>query len=165
MKSKVLSTHRIMSFVNKHFFMICSGHINILEGKLSMALVHKILSLTQTKKYLISTKVKAMNPWNSETALRDLSSFYNTHNEDEIHVTLLLITPWPLRALTPPLPLPMWARFISQCQCHMWVKFVVGFLLCSERFFSRPGTPAFPSPQKPTSPNSTLTRNQEDYLR
>ena len=32
-----------MSFVNKHFFMICSGHINILEGKLGMALAHTIL--------------------------------------------------------------------------------------------------------------------------
>ena len=32
-----------MSFVNKHLFMICSGHINILEGKLCMALAHKIL--------------------------------------------------------------------------------------------------------------------------
>ena len=80
-------------------------------------------------------------------------------------MALLLITPRLLRALTPPLPLPMWAAFISRCQCHMWVEFVVGFLLCSERFFSRPGTPVFPSPQKPTSPNSKLTRNQEDYLR
>lgn len=42
-KSKVLSNHRIMSFVNKHFFMICSGNINILEGKLGMALAHNIL--------------------------------------------------------------------------------------------------------------------------
>ena len=68
-----------------------------------------------------------------------------------------------------PLPLP---------RCHMWVEFVVGSLLCSERFFSgysgfplslgvicglslllvlfsaprgfSPGTPVFPSPQKPT---------------
>ena len=32
-----------MSFVNKHFFMICCGHINILEGRLGMALAHKIL--------------------------------------------------------------------------------------------------------------------------
>jgi len=35
----------------------------------------------------------------------------------------------------------------------MWVEFVVGSLLCSERFFS-PGTPVFPSPEKPTFPNS-----------
>lgn len=34
-----------MSFVNKHFFMICYGNINILEGKLGMALAlaHNIL--------------------------------------------------------------------------------------------------------------------------
>ena len=51
-----------MSFMNKHLFMICSGHINILEGKLGMALAHKILQLMQTKRYLISTKVKALNP-------------------------------------------------------------------------------------------------------
>ena len=35
---------------------------------------------------------------------------------------------------------------------HMRVEFVVGSLLCSERFL--PGTPVFPSPQKPTFPNS-----------
>ena len=33
------------------------------------------------------------------------------------------------------LPL-MWPRFKSRCRCHMWVEFVVGSLLCSERFFS-----------------------------
>ena len=34
------------------------------------------------------------------------------------------------------LPL-MWPRFKFRCRCHMWVEFVVGSLLCSERFFSR----------------------------
>ena len=33
------------------------------------------------------------------------------------------------------LPL-MWPRFKFRCRCHMWVEFVVGSLLCSERFFS-----------------------------
>ena len=42
---------------------------------------------------------------------------------------------------------PMWPRFDSQTQCHMWVEFVE-FLLCSERL--SPGTPVFPFPQKPT---------------
>ena len=32
--------------------------------------------------------------------------------------------------------LPMWPRFISRRRCHMWVEFVVGSLLCSERFSS-----------------------------
>ena len=46
------------------------------------------------------------------------------------------------------------------CGCHIWVEFVIGSLLCSERFFSgysgiplsfaprgfSPGTPVFPSP-------------------
>ena len=40
----------------------------------------------------------------------------------------------------------------------MWPGFnsVVGSLLCSER------SPVFPSPQKPTFPNSNSTRNQVD---
>ena len=42
----------------------------------------------------------------------------------------------------------------------MWVKFVVGSLPCSERY--SPGTPVFPSPQKPTFPDSNSTRNQVD---
>ena len=36
---------------------------------------------------------------------------------------------------------------------HMWVEFVVGSRLCSKRF--SPGTPVFPSPQKPTFLNSS----------
>ena len=31
---------------------------------------------------------------------------------------------------------PMWPGFRSWCRRHMWVEFVVGSLLCSERFFS-----------------------------
>ena len=31
---------------------------------------------------------------------------------------------------------PLWPGFKSRCRCHMWVDFVVGSLLCSERFFS-----------------------------
>ena len=53
---------------------------------------------------------------------------------------------------------PMWPRFKSGRRSHMWVEFVVGSLPCSERFYS--GTPVFPSPQKPTFPNSNSTRNQ-----
>ena len=44
---------------------------------------------------------------------------------------------------------------------HMWVEFVVGSLLCSERFFFS-ATPVFPSPQKPKFPNSNSTRHQVD---
>ena len=40
------------------------------------------------------------------------------------------------------------------------LQFVVGSLLCSKRF--SPGTPVFPSPQKPILPNSNSTRNQVD---
>ena len=42
----------------------------------------------------------------------------------------------------------------------MWVEFVVGSLLCSERFFS--GYSGFPSPQKPTFLNSNSTKNEVD---
>ena len=31
---------------------------------------------------------------------------------------------------------PMWPGFKSRHRCHMWVEFVVGSLLCSERFSS-----------------------------
>ena len=37
---------------------------------------------------------------------------------------------------------PMWHRFDSRTRHHMWVEFVVGSLLCSERFFS--GYSGFP---------------------
>ena len=56
---------------------------------------------------------------------------------------------------------PMWLGFKSRRQRHMWVEFVVGSLLCSERFFF-PGAPVFPSLQKPTFSNSNSTRNQVD---
>ena len=55
---------------------------------------------------------------------------------------------------------PMWPGFKSWRRGHMWVEFVVGSLLCSERFFS--GYSGFPSPQKPTFLNSNSTRNQVD---
>ena len=42
----------------------------------------------------------------------------------------------------------------------MWVEFVVGSLLCSEKFFSC--NPVFSSPQKPTFPNFNSIRNQVD---
>ena len=37
---------------------------------------------------------------------------------------------------------PMWPGFDSRTHRHMWVEFVVGSLLCSERFFS--GYSGFP---------------------
>ena len=40
----------------------------------------------------------------------------------------------------------MWPEFKSRRQRHMWVEFVVGSLLCSERFFS--GYPGFPLSSK-----------------
>ena len=43
------------------------------------------------------------------------------------------------------LPL-MWPRFKSPRRRHMWVKFVFGSLLCSERFFS--GDSSFPLSSK-----------------
>ena len=55
---------------------------------------------------------------------------------------------------------PMWRGFKSRRRRHMWVEFVVGSLTCSGTF--SPGTTVFPSPQKPTFPNSNSTRNQVD---
>ena len=45
----------------------------------------------------------------------------------------------------------------SQTRRHMWVEFVVGSLLCSERFSS--GISVFPSPPKPTFSNSNSIPN------
>ena len=41
---------------------------------------------------------------------------------------------------------PMWPGFKSRQRHHMWVEFVVGSLLCSERFFS--GYSGFPLSSK-----------------
>ena len=41
---------------------------------------------------------------------------------------------------------PMWPRFKSWCQHHIWVEFVVDSLLCSDRFFS--GYSGFPLSSK-----------------
>ena len=41
---------------------------------------------------------------------------------------------------------PVWLEFISRRRRHMWVEFVVGSLLCSERFFS--GYSGFPLSSK-----------------
>ena len=41
---------------------------------------------------------------------------------------------------------PMWPGFKSRRRRHMWVEFVVGSLLCSERFFF--GYSGFPLPSK-----------------
>ena len=41
---------------------------------------------------------------------------------------------------------PIWPGFKSRCRHHMWVEFVVGSLLCSERVFS--GYSGFPLSSK-----------------
>ena len=46
-------------------------------------------------------------------------------------------------------PPPMWPEFNSQTRHHMWVEFAASLLCSALRGFS-PGTPLFPSPQKPT---------------
>ena len=57
------------------------------------------------------------------------------------------------------LPL-MWPGFKSRRQRHMWVEFVVGSLLCSERFFS--GYFGFPLSARTSMSNSNSTKNQVD---
>ena len=51
-------------------------------------------------------------------------------------------------------------------RCYIWVEFVVGsrswslgLANCSKVF--TPGSPGFPPPTKPTSPNSNLTRIED----
>ena len=50
---------------------------------------------------------------------------------------------------------PMWPGFDSRARRHMWVAFVVGSLLCSERFFS--GYFGFP-----LSSNTNISKFQFD---
>ena len=57
-------------------------------------------------------------------------------------------------------PPPMWPRFKSRHRRHMWVEFVVGSLLCSERFFS--GYSGIPFSSKTNIPNFNSIRNQVD---
>ena len=49
---------------------------------------------------------------------------------------------------------PMCPGFDSRTWGHMWVEFVVGLVLYSDPRGFSPGSPVFPSPQKPTFPNS-----------
>ena len=53
---------------------------------------------------------------------------------------------------------PMWPGFKSRQRCHIYLLLVLSF---APRGFS-PGTPVFPSPQKPAFSNSNSTRNQVD---
>ena len=56
----------------------------------------------------------------------------------------------------------LWPGFKSRRRRrHMWVLSLLLVLSLSPRGFS-PGAPVFPSPQKPTFPNFSLTRNQVD---
>ena len=53
---------------------------------------------------------------------------------------------------------PIWPKFKSPHQHHMWLKFVVSSFLCSKRFFSLYS--GFPLLKKSTILNSNLTRNR-----
>ena len=55
-------------------------------------------------------------------------------------------------------PPTKWSGFDPQSRCHMWVEFLSLVLLLAPRGFS-PGTQVFPSPQKPTFPNSNSIWN------
>lgn len=54
-------------------------------------------------------------------------------------------------------PQPIWLEFDSRSRRHVWPEFVVGSLLAPRGFSA--GSPVFPSPQKPTLPNSNSIRN------
>ena len=57
----------------------------------------------------------------------------------------------------------MGSGFKSLCRNHMWVEFVVGSGSLAPRGFSQ-GTAVFPSPQKPTLPNSNSILNARTRL-
>ena len=57
---------------------------------------------------------------------------------------------------------PMWPEFDSRSRRHLCVEFVVGSFLAPRGF--SPGTPVFPSPQKPTLPNSNSIWNARTYV-
>ena len=52
----------------------------------------------------------------------------------------------------------MWPRFKSQGRHHIWLSLLLVLSFAPRGFSS--GTPVFPSPQKPTFPNSNSIRNQ-----
>ena len=56
---------------------------------------------------------------------------------------------------------PMWPGVDSRSRRHMWVEFVVGSLLAPRGF--SPGSPVFPSPQKPNMPNSNFIQNARTH--
>ena len=66
------------------------------------------------------------------------------------------VVQWWSTRLPPILPV-----FKSRRRRHMWVKFCCWFSPLLREVFS-PGTPVFPSPQKPTFSNYYSTRNQVD---
>ena len=57
---------------------------------------------------------------------------------------------------------PVWPGFDSRTRCHLWVEFVVGSLLAPRGF--SPGTPLFPSPQKPTFLNFNSVWNTRTHI-
>ena len=58
--------------------------------------------------------------------------------------------------------LSLWLRIKSLYWRHMWVEFVAGCLLCSERFFSRYS--GFPLSSKINISNSSSTRDRVDCV-
>ena len=54
----------------------------------------------------------------------------------------------------------MWLGFKSQGRRHIWLSLLLVLSFATRGFSS--GTPVFPSPQKPTFPNSNSTRNRVD---
>ena len=57
---------------------------------------------------------------------------------------------------------PMWPGFDSRTRRHMSVEFVIGSLLCSERFFF--GYSDFPLSSKTTFPNFNSIWNARTFL-
>ena len=119
--------------------------------------------------YIIGTQVaEAFDQWQWGLRVRDYSNYICVVSQMRVEIIIVecitvpskmflkeipslscLQQGWPSGEST--CPPPMWPLFNFSTRCHnniMWIEFV-GSLLCMRG--SSPGTPVFPSRQKPTS--------------
>ena len=68
-----------------------------------------------------------------EATLRLFQELKKDYSHNKRYSTFLVLCAFNISTSLP----PMWTKFKFRRPRHMWVEFVVGSLLCSERFFSR----------------------------
>ena len=97
------------------------------------------------------------------TTLRSTESLILTSiTHSEINTKLLIVSSGWRSGKSTRLP-PMWLRFDSWTQRHMWVEFVVGSRPCSEMFFS--GYSGFPLSSKTNTSKFQFDLESVPYLR